>query len=443
MKKLLLAVTIMLLLNAGVACAGAFEDGQAANGREDWAEGARLFRLAAKQGDVRALSGLGFLYELGLGVVRSDVEAIKWYRLAAEKGDASSQFDIGFRYTTGVAGLEQNYAKAVIWYRLSAAQGYAAAQYYLGRAYAVGDGVTRDNAEALKWYRLAASQGYELAQVPLGRMYDRDGVARNYAEAVRWYRIAAARGDAEGRFRLGNEYYDGSGVTQDRAEAVKWYRLAAAQGNDGAQLCLGVSYLVGDGVAKDSVEAFKWMKLAAAQGGKHAMAVFGLFYDMELGAGRDYVRAYMWLTLAGIREPKDGHTDKLLGDITAKLAPQQLAEAQAMVQECEEQKFQKCDLIQPASDTTPKAPPRAIELSWSGNNTSNTRPFGVDGPWELHWAATGDLFSIIIRSEAGDMVGVGANQTGSGDGSSFQPKGGRYFLAVSGIGQWHIWITPP
>jgi hypothetical protein len=295
-----------------------------------------------------------------------------------------------------------------------------------------------DYADAIKWFGYAAAaQGNAEAQVSLGRMYDTGtGVARNYAEAVRLYRLAAAQGNAEGQYRLGSMYGFGAGVPKDDAEAVKWYQLAAAQGHAGGQLSLGTAYDLGKGVAQNYAEAGKWFRLAAAQGDKYAMASLGSY---EIG--RDNVRAYMWLTLGeGLG---DRNRDYSLDMAARKMTSQQIADAQRMARECQQRNFKDCDSIQTGSDTAANAPPRANELSWSGSNTSNTRPFSVDGPWELHWSATGSFFSIFIRSESGDVVGVGANQAGSGDGSSFQPKGGRYFLAVSAIGQWRIWITPP
>lgn len=295
-----------------------------------------------------------------------------------------------------------------------------------------------DYADALKWFGYAAvAQGNAEAQVALGRMYDVGaGVARNYAEAVRLYRLGAAQGNAEGQYRLGTMYSFGAGVPKDDAEAVKWYRLAAAQGHAGSQLSLGTAYDLGKGVAQDKAEAGKWYRLAAAQGDKYAMASLGIY---EIGG--DNVHAYMWLTLGEGMGDRD--RDFELDMVAKKMTPQQIAQAQMMAKECQARKFKDCELIQAGSFQTTKAATSGSELSWSGSNTSNTRPFTVDSPWELHWSATGSFFSIMIRSETGDLIGVGANQAGSGDGSSFQPKGGRYFLAVSALGQWRIWITPP
>lgn len=79
---------------------------------------------------------------------------------------------------------------------------------------------------------------------------------------------------------------------------------------------------------------------------------------------------------------------------------------------------------------------------FSGNGGKNTRPFSPSGPWEIKWDASGDIFQLYLYSKDGDMLGVPANQQGSGKGSSYQPKGGNYYLQVNAIGKWEIEIAP-
>ena len=47
-------------------------------------------RKAADQGDASAQYHLGFCYINGTGVVKNEVESVKWYRKAAEQGYAGS-----------------------------------------------------------------------------------------------------------------------------------------------------------------------------------------------------------------------------------------------------------------------------------------------------------------------------------------------------------------
>ncbi len=80
--------------------------------------------------------------------------------------------------------------------------------------------------------------------------------------------------------------------------------------------------------------------------------------------------------------------------------------------------------------------------TFSGSGGKNTRPFTTTGPWEIQWDAKGDIFQLYLYTADGDMAGVPANQQGSGKGTSFQPKAGKYYLQVNAIGTWSIKIVP-
>ena len=77
----------------------------------------------------------------------------------------------------------------------------------------------------------------------------------------------------------------------------------------------------------------------------------------------------------------------------------------------------------------------------SGNGGKNTRPFTVEKGWEIQWDAKGDIFQIYLYNSDGAMLGVPANQQGSGKGNSYQAKGGTYYLQVNAIGNWNIKIV--
>ena len=81
----------------------------------------------------------------------------------AEQGDAAAQFNLGVTYSDG-RGVVKNEVEAVKWYRKAADQGYAAAQFNLGFMYANGEGVVKDEIEGYKWYLLAGAQGDEVAK---------------------------------------------------------------------------------------------------------------------------------------------------------------------------------------------------------------------------------------------------------------------------------------
>jgi hypothetical protein len=168
---------------------------------QDYAEAARLFRLAAEQGSGPAQNSLGFLYSQGRGVPRDDNEALRWFRTAAHQGSIPGQINFGM---------------------------------FLCK-------VSKDYAEAARWYRKAADQGNAAAQTNLAALYyEGKGVALDHAEAARWYRRAADQGDAVGQFNLGALYFNGMGVTQDLVQAYLWLELAAAQAESDAVRARGL-----------------------------------------------------------------------------------------------------------------------------------------------------------------------------------------------------------
>lgn len=77
---------------------------------------------------------------------------------------------------------------------------------------------------------------------------------------------------------------------------------------------------------------------------------------------------------------------------------------------------------------------------FKGNGIKNTRPFTVNGAWEIEWEAKGDIFQIYLYDSEGTLQGVIANQIGPGKSSSYQPIGGKYYLNVNAMGNWNIKI---
>jgi len=91
-----LVLTLLLsILFAGSALAGPFEDASDAYEREDYATAVRLLRPLAERGDAAAQFQLGVMYDNGIGVRQNHAEAAKWYRLAAEQGNVAAHIACG------------------------------------------------------------------------------------------------------------------------------------------------------------------------------------------------------------------------------------------------------------------------------------------------------------------------------------------------------------
>lgn len=263
------------------------------------AEAAQLFRRAAEQGHVHAQRNLGYLYQTGQGLRQDNARAVRWYRRAAKQGNSAAQLRLCALYYRHAQKFGQAHVKAAKWYRKAAERGMADAQFNLGYAYVAGQGVEQDHVASVLWFRRAAEQGHIAAQHNLGVMYREGDGVQNHVEAIQWFRKAADQGSADAQANLGHAYYHGQGCSQDYAEAAKWFRKAAEQGHAVAQFDLGVMYQLGKGVVQGYVQAHMWINLAAS-----------------VSAGDDQKR------FSSRREA-----------IAAKMTRQQIAEAQALARD--------------------------------------------------------------------------------------------------------------
>ena len=111
---------------------------------------------------IRLLTILLLLFSLPGAFAQSDVEKrvraltpndIPPLIQKAQAGEAASQYMLGLAYELGV-GVVKNDAEAVSWYRKAAEQGYIPAQLGLAKMFSSGGPVTID--EAMRWLRKAA-----------------------------------------------------------------------------------------------------------------------------------------------------------------------------------------------------------------------------------------------------------------------------------------------
>ncbi|KAG0266109.1 hypothetical protein DFQ27_000156 [Actinomortierella ambigua] len=261
--------------------------------------------LAAKNGSVDAQLSLGWIYEHGHGVDKSDKDAFWWYRLAASQGTAVAQLRVAKMYQQGL-GVEASDENALLWYRRASEGGSAEAWYRLGDIYSEGRGVSQDDMEAVKWYRMAANQGHGDAQTTLGQWYSLGReVTQSDDEAIRWLTKAAVLGNASAQRILGLMYEQGRGVEQSDIMAVEWYTKAAEQGEADAQRYLGWMYGNGRGVEQNDVEVVKWYMKAAEQGNPVAQFNLALRYEEGRGVQKSDAEAIKWYRRAAERGEAD------------------------------------------------------------------------------------------------------------------------------------------
>lgn len=99
-------------------------------------------------------------YYNGKGVEKNLQEAARLYRLAAEQGNPVGQASLGYLYYDG-EGVERNFQEAARWFRLAAMQGNAKAQATLSGLYKRGEGVPQSPEQADLWCQQAVKKGVD------------------------------------------------------------------------------------------------------------------------------------------------------------------------------------------------------------------------------------------------------------------------------------------
>jgi TPR repeat protein len=159
MKSFLSLALVLATLANAPAFAQDFSDGVAAFRSGDYETAIKNWMPLAEKEDAEAQRNVGIMFQQGLGVPQSDVEAAYWYRRAADNGHARAQQNLALMYEEGV-GVLQDYNEAANWYRRSAAGGNLNAKLNLGVMLERGvPGLPTNVVLAHMWYNLAAAQG--------------------------------------------------------------------------------------------------------------------------------------------------------------------------------------------------------------------------------------------------------------------------------------------
>jgi TPR repeat protein len=88
----------------------------------DYAKALEWLQPLAAEGNACGLCNLGYLYERGWAVPRSDREAMRLFRQSGELGFAGCQFNLGVMYRDGRGSLASP-AEAYFWFTLADRQG--------------------------------------------------------------------------------------------------------------------------------------------------------------------------------------------------------------------------------------------------------------------------------------------------------------------------------
>tara|TARA_B100002003_G_scaffold144001_1_gene133254 strand:- start:135 stop:527 length:393 start_codon:yes stop_codon:yes gene_type:complete len=109
---------------------------------KDYDKALKAFVLAAKTGDLDAMTAVGIMYISGWGVEQSDELGLGYISKAANQSHPKAQYSLGAIYYLGI-GVPVDFDKAFSWLSLSANQGYLDAQHNLAEMYESGKGVDK------------------------------------------------------------------------------------------------------------------------------------------------------------------------------------------------------------------------------------------------------------------------------------------------------------
>jgi len=194
----------------------------------------RLLRLA-NDGDAKAQSAAGSLYDFGLGVPSDHALANGWYRKAAASGFPLAQFSLGWNYGHGF-GVASDAAQEFDGYLKAAQQGHAVAMNNVGVMYARGIGAAADDMQATRWFLASAQAGLPRGAFNAAVNIERGrGTTKDLRLALAYYLSAARIGFVAAQYKAGEAYENGWLGKPDKAQAIEWYKRAALQGLEGAK----------------------------------------------------------------------------------------------------------------------------------------------------------------------------------------------------------------
>jgi TPR repeat protein len=155
-------------------------------------------RLDRNPDDAAAMTLIGELNNLGLGIRPDPAKAAEWYRLAARRGDPHALASLGLMALDG-RGMEKNPQQGRAWFEEAAAKGEPSASHNLALLL-LSTGAPGDLARAVQLLRVAADAEIADAQHALGVLHLRGrGVPREAREAANWFRRAADNGNRPAR----------------------------------------------------------------------------------------------------------------------------------------------------------------------------------------------------------------------------------------------------
>lgn len=230
-----------------------------------------IAKQKAESGNEQAALLLGIMYDRGIGVEASPIEAIAWYQKATS--NPVRAFILGTYYSQG-EHIEQDLEKGRALLQEAADAGFSYANLNLA--------VLQKQHQApflaqLDKARLSgnATAGLLLADYYLSQKQE----DANLKQARDIYRHFAGKGDRLAQLKLAFMYDQGLGGPIDATLAEQWYTKSAKQAQPLAQYLLGQLYQLGQLTGKPDYEAAKYWYRASKKAFPPASVALGFLYE--------------------------------------------------------------------------------------------------------------------------------------------------------------------
>lgn len=241
-----------------------------------------------------------FRYELGRALLAAGKveEAMTAVEDAAKNGHVRAVFELGYMYFTGT-GMAVDRSQANALYKTASDKGDPYGMTAWGRILFTGNGVERDTGKGLDLMLKAAAMGHTYAMNALAGIFTEgsNGVPADAARAVAFLQAGVQRQDMYSMNLLGRNYLSGKGVEKDPEQAQALFQKAIALGQPYAPASLGRMYRDGVGVERDLAEAQRLFELGTARGDQ-----FGAYdraaLEMQKGDKADQAIAVRFLAFA-------------------------------------------------------------------------------------------------------------------------------------------------
>lgn len=250
----------------------------------------KWYSMAAKQRHVKAIANMGLCYQLGNGIKKDSLMAVKLYKESIKRGNAEL-----------VKLREENLVKSKSAFDIN-----LLADLY---EHGCGNTIKKNPETALKYYKMAAANGLLEAVVKVAKAYDGK---KKYAEALPYFIKAADKGDGYSEYKYGDYLCNGKGIKVDKAKAVAYLDKAVKHNIPNAMMMMGDLLYKGDGVEQDYSKAMAIYQQAAVKGNPAAFWNIGIMYKNGLGVKENYLIALQWLATAADKGMKTNFQKQLL-----------------------------------------------------------------------------------------------------------------------------------